>query len=273
MKKKLLALFVVCAMALGILAACGSSGGGGGDAAPAGSAAVEPAGQQAESPEYTFYLTRHGQTLFNVKGIAQGWCDSPLTEDGVAMAKQLGKSMADIPFDKAYTSLSGRAYETAEYIIGDRDIPLIIDKNLRETHLGSLEGTLPDEDSGSNISSSERIMDYEGGWHDVGGESMKDTGERVDKAIHRIIDENPNGGVFLVTSHGGAITGYMDYLCGYHNIAGGAPTEAWTEFLATWKGAMPNCAVSVVKYKDGEFTVESISDVSYLGELAPSPGE
>lgn len=279
MKKKLLALFVVCALALGLLAACGSSGGssGGGDAAPAGSAAVEPAGQSAESPEYTFYLTRHGQTVFNVSGIAQGWCDSPLTDDsvdengetvygGVSMAKQLGKSMADIPFDKAYTSLSGRAYETAEYIIGDRDIELIVDKNLRETHLGSLEGTLP----GTDTRSTERIMDYEGGWHDVGGESMKDTGERVQKAIDRIIAENPEGGTFLVTSHGGAITGYVDMLCGYHNPTG-VPSDVWNEFMATWKGAMPNCAVSVVKYKDGEYTVETISDVSYLGDLAPEP--
>ncbi|WP_373817149.1 phosphoglycerate mutase family protein, partial [Neisseria dentiae] len=25
------------------------------------------------------YLTRHGQTEFNVAGRMQGWCDSPLT--------------------------------------------------------------------------------------------------------------------------------------------------------------------------------------------------
>ncbi len=56
-------------------------------------------------------------------------------------------------------------------------------------------------------------------------------------------------------------------------MAGGAPDEKWTEFIGTWKGAMPNCAVSVVTYKDGQYTVESISDVSYLGDLAPSPGE
>ncbi|MBR3245614.1 MAG: histidine phosphatase family protein, partial [Parasporobacterium sp.] len=35
-----------------------------------------------EKAEFTFYLTRHGQTLFNVRGVGQGWCDSPLTEDG-----------------------------------------------------------------------------------------------------------------------------------------------------------------------------------------------
>lgn len=28
------------------------------------------------------YIMRHGQTLFNVRGKIQGWCDSPLTEEG-----------------------------------------------------------------------------------------------------------------------------------------------------------------------------------------------
>jgi len=214
MKKKLLALFIICAFALSILAACGKSGGdtpapaGSGSEAPAGSGAVAPAG---ESAEYTFYLTRHGQTVFNVSGIAQGWCDSPLTADGVAMAKQLGVSMADIPFDKAYTSLSGRAYETAEYIINGRDIPLIIDKDLRETHLGDLEGTLP----GTDTRSTERIMDYEGGWHDVNGESMKDTAERVAGAIERIIARYESGNCYswgIALADDNSIIGRIDLL-------------------------------------------------------------
>ena len=32
------------------------------------------------------YLCRHGQTEFNIKGLAQGRCDSPLTELGVKQA-------------------------------------------------------------------------------------------------------------------------------------------------------------------------------------------
>ena len=30
----------------------------------------------------TLYLMRHGQTLFNLQHKIQGWCDSPLTENG-----------------------------------------------------------------------------------------------------------------------------------------------------------------------------------------------
>ena len=30
------------------------------------------------------YLVRHGQTLFNRRDLIQGWCDSPLTGEGLA---------------------------------------------------------------------------------------------------------------------------------------------------------------------------------------------
>ncbi|MDH4015859.1 MAG: histidine phosphatase family protein, partial [Actinomycetota bacterium] len=35
----------------------------------------------------TIHLVRHGQTLFNHRGLVQGWVDSPLTEMGVAQAR------------------------------------------------------------------------------------------------------------------------------------------------------------------------------------------
>ena len=35
----------------------------------------------------TLYLMRHGQTLFNVEHKIQGWCDSPLTEQGIKQAE------------------------------------------------------------------------------------------------------------------------------------------------------------------------------------------
>ena len=56
-----------------------------------------------------FYVVRHGQTLFNVLQKVQGWCDSPLTEQGVAVARKLGAGLAATPFSAAYSSDSGRA--------------------------------------------------------------------------------------------------------------------------------------------------------------------
>ena len=43
----------------------------------------------------TLYLMRHGQTLFNVLKKIQGWCDSPLTEEGIRQAKIARKWFED----------------------------------------------------------------------------------------------------------------------------------------------------------------------------------
>ena len=34
------------------------------------------------------YLMRHGETLFKYTKRVQGWCDSPLTENGIWQAEQ-----------------------------------------------------------------------------------------------------------------------------------------------------------------------------------------
>ena len=54
------------------------------------------------------YIIRHGRTLFNQKDLVQGACDSPLTQEGVMQAKNVGKNMMDIPFTIALSSPSGR---------------------------------------------------------------------------------------------------------------------------------------------------------------------
>ena len=47
------------------------------------------------------YIIRHGQTLFNERKLAQGWCDSPLTERGINQAKHVKSHLQDqnIQFD------------------------------------------------------------------------------------------------------------------------------------------------------------------------------
>ncbi|WP_146063414.1 phosphoglycerate mutase family protein [Mesoplasma corruscae] len=49
---------------------------------------------------------RHGETLFNVKKIKQGFCDSPLTENGIEQAINAGKwfNKNNILFGSGYTS-------------------------------------------------------------------------------------------------------------------------------------------------------------------------
>lgn len=70
--------------------------------------------------DVTFFVVRHGQTLFNVMGKVQGWCDTPLTEEGVRAARSLGRGLAGVDFAAAYSSDSGRAVQTLHEVLDSR---------------------------------------------------------------------------------------------------------------------------------------------------------
>lgn len=70
--------------------------------------------------EVTFYVVRHGQTLFNVMGKVQGWCDTPLTEEGERGAEALGRGLARVEFAAACSSDSSRAKRTLDLLLGTR---------------------------------------------------------------------------------------------------------------------------------------------------------
>ena len=44
---------------------------------------------------------RHGETLFNLRHKIQGWCDSPLTEEGIAQARRAGGAARGRGADRA----------------------------------------------------------------------------------------------------------------------------------------------------------------------------
>lgn len=62
----------------------------------------------------SFYIIRHGETLLNSLNRAQGWSDSPLTNNGKKAAIELGTELKGIVFSAAYTSDMLRAIQTAE---------------------------------------------------------------------------------------------------------------------------------------------------------------
>lgn len=91
--------------------------------------------------ETEFYIIRHSETLLNRLGRAQGWVDSPLTDNGTRTAYFLKKALSGISFSAAYSSDFKRAYDTAK-IIFDNQIGVIQDHRLREWCLGKFEAEL-----------------------------------------------------------------------------------------------------------------------------------
>lgn len=88
----------------------------------------------------TFYLVRHGETEWNVKGLIQGTADSPLTPQGISQAKNLAKKFNDIRFDLVFSSDLLRAKRTAEIIAEEKKLANSTTKLLRERYFGPLEG-------------------------------------------------------------------------------------------------------------------------------------
>ncbi len=62
------------------------------------------------------YFIRHGETKENRKGIFRGRLNTPLNENGLEQADQLGQALSKVNFDRLYSSPLYRAIQTAEGI-------------------------------------------------------------------------------------------------------------------------------------------------------------
>src|SRR5207244_10676451 len=81
-------------------------------------------------------LARHGETLFNVQGRWQGQSDSPLTERGLAQARELGRALSSDTIAAVYSSDLGRAMQTAQEVATSHGLTVCADVRLREIETG-----------------------------------------------------------------------------------------------------------------------------------------
>jgi alpha-ribazole phosphatase/probable phosphoglycerate mutase len=113
----------------------------------------------------------HSLSTDNERGIATGWLDGELSEQGRALATQLGARRRNDRIAAVFTSDLGRAVETAEIAFGDRGIPIYRDARLRECNYGVLNGMPAD------LVTAERSQHLDAPF--AGGESYADAVERV----------------------------------------------------------------------------------------------
>jgi len=93
-------------------------------------------------------LVRHGLSSFNSKGLIQGRTDdSILTDEGYEQAREAGKALSKINFDKIYSSPLVRAAETAKTIkkTFNKEQNIVFDDNLLEVDLSEWSGLKIDE--------------------------------------------------------------------------------------------------------------------------------
>ena len=85
------------------------------------------------------YISRHGQTPWNVEDLICGRTDVPLTELGQQQAKLLAESAKDKGIDVILCSPMLRARQTAQAVSDAIGVPVRIDERLVEFDFGTFD--------------------------------------------------------------------------------------------------------------------------------------
>jgi len=164
--------------------------------------------------------------MFNTLGRAQGWSDTPLTQEGERGIQELGIGLkkAGLDFDQAVSSDSGRAIQSMGIILEEMEltgkIPYHYDRRIREWCFGSFDGAydgdlffgvlprvfqIDDFRKLSLMEMAEGIVEVDTtGW----AESWEKLSKRIKEGFEAIAKdlEAAGGGNAIVVSHGMTIT-------------------------------------------------------------------
>lgn len=192
----------------------------------------------------TFYIVRHGETDWNVKGLLQGHLGADLNKNGQKQAKKLANKLKNIHFDAIFSSDLIRAKQTAEIIALERKLAVEATKLLRERTFGPFEGK-PYASLKEFDKTLDRLTDEEKRTHKAHPDMESDE-ELVGRFITflREVAIGYEGKNILVVTHGGMMrtilihTGFETY-----------------ESLSYEKSKVTNAASIVLKSDGVEFEV------------------
>lgn len=161
----------------------------------------------------TIYITRHGQTDYNLKGIVQGsGVDASLNATGRTQGRFLFDLYKDVPFQVVLTSALRRTWETVAGFIAE-GIPTERHPEINEMSWGTHEGKKGTPES------IKEYQDIKNGWglghidgRIGGGESAREMGERLQKFIDHLPEREED--LILVCSHGRAMCGLVTLMMG-----------------------------------------------------------
>lgn len=165
-------------------------------------------------------LVRHGQSDWNNKNLFTGWENPGLTKKGVEEAHKTGNLLKaeNKNYSYLFTSILDRAINTADIILeelGIDQINIIRDQALNERDYGELTGL--NKDAARKKWGEDQVHIWRRSF-DVpppGGESLKDTAERVipyfrDKILPLLIEDNN----ILISAHGNSLRALVMHIEG-----------------------------------------------------------
>lgn len=165
-------------------------------------------------------LVRHGQSEWNEQNLFTGWRDPDLTAQGVDEARRAGAALkaANMTFDLGFTSLLQRAQKTCALLLetqGQTDLPVTRHEELNERDYGDLSGL--NKDDAREKWGEEQVHIWRRSF-DIpppGGESLKDTADRVlpffNSAIMPLVKQGKD---ILIAAHGNSLRALVMQLDG-----------------------------------------------------------
>lgn len=217
----------------------------------------------------TIYLVRHGETYLNYYRRMQGWADAPLTDRGIIDIRRSGRGLKDVKFDAVYSSDLQRAITTTEIILDENiqtppDIKIISMPEFREIFFGSFEGEIGDnvheksanhlgyettEQFFEDVHQFERMDTFSKIDPEGHAETFSEFWLRVNEGLLHLIDTHQDkGDTVLLVSHGEMIRVLLEKL--------------FPDFPIS--KALGNASVSILKYENGSYHLESYGDISHF---------
>ena len=160
---------------------------------------------------HTLVLVRHGESEWNRRNLFTGWCNPDLTEKGLIEALVAARMLRTegIIFDVAYTSKLKRAQRTLDIILSElcqTRLPIYFEEALNERHYGDLCGLNKDEARDRWGEEQVRVWRRSYDIPPPGGESLKDTEDRVMPYYrNHIWPDLKSGKTVLVVAHGNSL--------------------------------------------------------------------
>jgi broad specificity phosphatase PhoE len=161
----------------------------------------------------------HSLSTDNENGMATGWLDGSLSENGRRLARELGERRRSDGASAVFTSDLGRAVETAQIAFSVSCLPIYRDRRLRECNYGALNG-MP-----VSRLNAERSRHIDEPYPD--GESYRQVVDRV-KDFLGDLAMRFDGGRIIVIGHS-ATRWALDHLLD------GAPLEDLVDMPFDWK--------------------------------------
>ncbi|MDQ3283789.1 MAG: histidine phosphatase family protein [Acidobacteriota bacterium] len=192
-------------------------------------------------------LVRHGQTVHNVAGIAQGWNDSDLSDLRRDQVERLAQRLKPMQPTALYSSPLGRAMSTAEAIARATGLEIVQLEDLREMSYGGWEGrSFLDVRRDDETTYQQWIHDEEA--RCPNGESHADVRRRLDRALAQIDSARA-----VVVTHGTAI-----------RIAATALLNV--PVMASRHFAQNNAAMNVFEWRTDHWVLKFWNDATHCRE-------